>query len=80
MFNWGYALIGFGIGWLGGSASADNKLRGVQNQGSQSLIGLAILAFLIFSGSHGFEWFLMGLVEVFAGIVVGMYELYKQIK
>ena len=72
MFNWGYALIGFGIGWLGGSASADNKVRGVQNQGSQSLIGLAALAFLIFSGSHGFEWLLMAIVEVVIGVVVGI--------
>ncbi len=72
MFNWGYALIGFGIGWLSGMASAANKVRGAQNQGFQSFLGLTILGFVIFSASFGIEWFFMGVIEVFAGVVVGI--------
>ena len=72
MFNWGYALIGLFIGWLSGMASAAYKVHGAQNQGYQSILGLSILGFLIFSASFGIEWFFMGLVEIFVGISVGI--------
>ena len=52
MFNWLYALIGFGIGWLGGSAKAAEK-KGAQNKGLQGMIGIASIAFLIFSATFG---------------------------
>jgi len=71
MFNWIYALIGFGIGWLGGSSKASEK-KGSQNKGTQAAIGIAMIAFLIFSATFGFQWFLMALVEVFIGAVVGI--------
>lgn len=71
MFNWGYALIGFVIGWLGGVTKAAEK-RGAQNQGLQGLIGLAFIGFLIFSASFGFEWLIMAVVEVFIGAIVGI--------
>ena len=71
MFNWLYALIGFGIGWLGGSAKAAEK-KGADNRGVQGLIGIALLAFLIFSASFGFQWFLMAIIEVFIGAVIGI--------
>ena len=47
MFNWLYALIGFGIGWLGGSAKAAEK-KGAQNKSLQVMIGIASIAFLLF--------------------------------
>jgi hypothetical protein len=72
MFNWGYALIGFSIGWLGGMASAANRVRGAQNQGYQSFLGLVMIGFLIFSVSFGIEWFFMGLIELFIGAFVGV--------
>ena len=64
MFNWGYALIGFGIGFLG------IKLPG--NSGTSMLFGISFVGFLIFSASFGIEWFFMGLVEVMAGAFVGL--------
>lgn len=72
MFNWGYALIGLGVGWLSGKASAASRIYGAQNQGYQSILGLAILGFLIFSASFGVEWFLVGLAEVFIGSFVAI--------
>jgi len=71
MFNWGYSLIGFAIGWLGGAAKVAEK-RGAQNLGFQSILGLALIGFLIFSASFGIEWGIMGVVEVFIGAVVGI--------
>ena len=71
MFNWLYALIGFGIGWLGGSAKAAEK-KGAQNKSLQIIIGIASIAFLLFSATFGFQWFLMGLVEVSVGVVIGI--------
>lgn len=71
MFNWGYALIGFAIGWAGGIAKAAEK-RGAQNLGFQSLLGFALIGFLIFSASFGIGWAVMGVVEVFIGAVVGI--------
>jgi len=70
MFNWLYALIGFGIGWLGGSAKADKK-KGSQNKNIQGMIGIAAIAFIIFSASFGFHWLLMAIVEIFIGAVIG---------
>ena len=54
MFNWIYALIGFGIGWLGGSSKASEK-KGSQNKGTQAVLGGAMIAFLIFSATFGFQ-------------------------
>ena len=71
MFNWGYALIGFAIGWLGGTTKAAEK-RGDQNTGLQVLIGIAFIAFLIFSATFGIEWFFMAIVEYIIGLVVGI--------
>jgi hypothetical protein len=71
MFNWLYALIGFGIGWLGGATKAAEK-KGADNRGVQGLIGIAMIAFLIFSASFGFQWFLMAIIEVFIGAVIGI--------
>jgi len=71
MFNWGYALIGFVIGWLGGVTKAAEK-RGAQNTGLQGLIGLVFIGFLIFSASFGFEWLIMAVVEVIIGAFVGI--------
>jgi len=64
MFNWGYALIGFMIGFLG------IKLPG--NSLTSGLFGIAFLGFLIFSASFGFEYFFIGLLEVMAGAGVAM--------
>jgi len=47
MFNWGYALIGFAIGWLG------IKLPG--NSFTTMLFGISFIGFLIFSASFGME-------------------------
>jgi hypothetical protein len=68
MFNWGYALIGFGIGFLG------IKLPG--NSGTSMLFGISFIGFLIFSASFGIGWFFMGLIEVLigAGIALMMSE------
>jgi hypothetical protein len=68
MFNWGYALIGFGIGFLG------IKLPG--NSGTSMLFGISFIGFLIFSASFGLGWFFMGLIEVLigAGIALMMSE------
>mgnify|MGYP003977978935 FL=1 len=71
MFNWLYALIGFGIGWLGGSAKAAEK-KGAQNKSLQLMIGIASIAFLIFSATFGLQWFLMAVVEVIIGAVIGI--------
>ena len=64
MFNWGYALIGFAIGFLG------IKLPG--NSGTTMLFGISFIGFLIFSASFGIGWFFMGLVEVLIGAGVGL--------
>ena len=71
MFNWLYALIGFGIGWLGGSAKAAEK-KGAQNKGLQGMIGIASIAFLIFSSTFALQWFLMAVVEIIIGAVIGI--------
>ena len=71
MFNWLYALIGFGIGWLGGSAKAAEK-KGARNKSLQVMIGIASIAFLIFSATFGLQWFLMAVVEVIIGAVIGI--------
>ena len=71
MFNWLYALIGFGIGWLGGSAKAAEK-KGARNKSLQLMIGIASIAFLIFSATFGLQWFLMAVVEVIIGAVIGI--------
>ena len=64
MFNWGYALIGFMIGFLG------IKLPG--NSFTSALFGIAFLGFLFFSASFGFEYFFIGLFEVSIGAGVAM--------
>ena len=64
MFNWGYALIGFMIGFLG------IKLPG--NTLTKNMFGLAFIGFLIFSASFGFGWLFVGLLEVLIGAGVGM--------
>ena len=71
MFNWLYALIGFGIGWLGGSAKAAEK-KGARNKSLQVMIGIASIAFLIFSATFGLQWLLMAVVEVIIGAVIGI--------
>ena len=71
MFNWLYALIGFGIGWLGGSAKAAEK-KGARNKSLQVMIGIAAIAFLIFSATFGLQWLLMAVVEVIIGAVIGI--------
>ena len=71
MFNWLYALIGFGIGWLGGSAKAAEK-KGARNKSLQVMIGIASIAFLIFSATFGLQWFLMAVVEVIIGAVIAI--------
>ena len=71
MFNWLYALIGFGIGWLGGSAKAAEK-KGAQNKSLQVIIGIASIAFLLFSATFGLQWLLMAVVEVIIGVVIGI--------
>ena len=76
MFNWLYALIGFGIGWLGGAAKAAEK-KGADNRGVQGFIGIAMIAFLIFSASFGFQWFLMALVLGIIGIRIGLKQRKK---
>ena len=64
MFSWGYALIGFGIGFLG--------IKAPGNPTTSGLFGISFIGFLIFSASFGIEWFFMGLVEVLAGAFVGL--------
>ncbi len=64
MFNWGYALVGFMIGFLG------IKLPG--NTLTQGMFGIAFLGFLFFSASFGFGYFFIALLEVMAGAGVGM--------
>jgi len=64
MFNWGYALIGFMIGFLG------IKLPG--NSGTSTLFGFAFIGFLIFSASFGFGYFFIGLLEVMIGAGVAL--------
>ena len=71
MFNWLYALIGFGIGWLGGSAKAAEK-KGARNKSLQVMIGIASIAFLIFSATFGLQWLLMAVVEVIIGAVIAI--------
>ena len=64
MFNWGYALIGFMIGFLG------IKLPG--NTLTTGMFGIAFIGFLIFSFSFGFGWLFVGLLEVMAGAGVAL--------
>jgi hypothetical protein len=70
MFNWGYALIGFILGFLFGMSSPA-KTQGENIDLYPALSVLAILGFLMFSASFGIEWFVMGLIEVFVGGAVG---------
>jgi len=64
MFNWGYALIGFFIGFLG--------IKAPGNPGTSGLFGLFFIGFLIFSASFGIGWFFMGLIEVLIGAGIGL--------
>ena len=65
MFNWGYALIGFMIGFLG--------IKLPTNAITTTLFGIAFIGFLIFSSSFGFGYFFVGLLEVLIGAGVGIY-------
>ena len=66
MFNWGYALIGFGIGF------ATSAAKNAHNTSLVNLFMLAMIAFLIFSATFGIEWFFMAIVEVIIGAIVGI--------
>ena len=66
MFNWGYALIGFGIGF------ATSAAKNAHNTSLVNLFMLAMIAFLIFSATFGIEWFFMAIVEYVIGLVVGI--------
>lgn len=75
MFNFGYAIIGFLIGWII-STMGIAKTRGAgsaplwASRGDiQAIPSIALIIFLIFSGSFGFEWLLAALAEVFVGFV-----------
>jgi len=63
MFNWGYALIGFLIGFFG--------IKGKGTDSNATIFGIAFIGFLIFSASHGLSWFFVGLGEVLVGAFVG---------
>ena len=63
MFNWGYAAIGFAIGFFG--------IKGKGTSANATLFGILFIGFLIFSASFGFEWFFVGLLEVLAGVFIG---------
>jgi len=65
MFNWGYALIGFMIGFLG--------IKLPSNTITIGMFGIAFIGFLIFSASFGFGWFFIGLLEVMIGAGVALY-------
>ena len=65
MFNWGYALIGFMIGFLG--------IKLPSNTITIGMFGIAFIGFLIFSASFGFGWFFVGLLEVMIGAGVALY-------
>lgn len=76
MFNLGYALIGFILGFFFGMSSPF-KTQG-QNIGLYPALSvLVILGFLMFSASFGIEWLVMGLIEVFVGAAVGS-AIYKK--
>jgi hypothetical protein len=64
MFNWGYALIGFMIGFLGIKLPTSSITIG--------LFGFSFIGFLIFSASFGFGYFFIGLLEVMAGAGVAL--------
>ena len=64
MFNWGYALIGFMIGFLG--------IKLPTNTMTTSLVGFSFIGFLIFSASFGFGYFFIGLLEVMIGAGVAL--------
>ncbi len=75
MFNFGYAIIGFLIGWVI-STIGIAKIHGAgaaplwASRGDiQGIPGIALVIFLIFSGSFGFEWLLTALAEVVVGFV-----------
>ena len=70
MFNWGYVLIGFILGFLFGMSSPA-KTQGENIDLYPALSVLAILGFLMFSASFDIEWFVMGLIEVSVGGAVG---------
>ena len=65
MFNWGYALIGFMIGFLG--------IKLPSNTITIGMFGIAFIGFLILSASFGFGWFFVGLLEVMIGAGVARY-------
>jgi len=64
MFNWGYALIGFMIGFLG--------IKLPSNSVTVGLFGISFIGFLIFSASFGFGYFFIGLLEVMIGAGIAM--------
>jgi len=64
MFNWGYALIGFMIGFLG--------IKLPSNTITIGMFGIAFIGFLIFSASFGFGYFFIGLLEVMIGAGVAL--------
>lgn len=71
MFNWGYAIIGFVLGFLFGSIKSSDTKTDKDIPKYPSILFILIAGFLMFSASFGVEWLVVGIVEVFIGGFVG---------